>query len=215
MSWVICSNFLSTRKSLCWLNSDLSFTSLNSFEMLSDCFISWLYMRVLKLTSGKIFSANFPQFLSFQCEASRRSLFASEREWLWRLVGNVTSPYARGSNGRTVRLHVHKSLKIWRHYLFQETVKIYTDHKSVKYIFTQKELNMRQRRWLELIKDYDCHIMYHSGKANVVADALSRKACSKVLNSITTPDQLAQHVEMIQLNVVSKQAALATLLYIH
>jgi hypothetical protein len=74
---------------------------------------------------------------------------------------------------------------------------------------------MRQRRWLELIKDYDCHIMYHSGKANVVADALSRKACSKVLNSITTPDQLAQHVEMIQLNVVSKQAALATLLYIH
>jgi hypothetical protein len=70
---------------------------------------------------------------------------------------------------------------------------------------------MRQRRWLELIKDYDCHIMYHSRKANVVADALSRKSCSKVLNSITTPDQLAQCVEMIQLNTVEEQAALATL----
>jgi ribonuclease HI len=87
------------------------------------------------------------------------------------------------------------ALKIWRHYLFQETVEIYTDHKSLKYIFTQKELNMRQRRWLELIKDYDCHIMYHSRKANVVANALSRKACSKVLNSITTLDQLPEHVE--------------------
>jgi ribonuclease HI len=103
------------------------------------------------------------------------------------------------------------ALKIWRHYLLQETVEIYTDHKSLKYIFTQRELNMRQRRWLELIKDYDCHIMYHSRKANVVADALSRKSCSKVLNSITTPDHLSRRVEMIQLNAVEEQAVLATL----
>jgi len=53
---------------------------------------------------------------------------------------------------------------------------IYTDHKSFKYIFTQPELNMRQQRWLELIKDYDLQVHYHPGKANVVADALSRKA---------------------------------------
>ena len=53
--------------------------------------------------------------------------------------------------------------------------KIFTDHKSLKYFFDQKELNMRQRRWLELVKDYDCEILYHPGKANVVADALSRK----------------------------------------
>ncbi|KAL0539556.1 hypothetical protein IC582_023772 [Cucumis melo] len=67
------------------------------------------------------------------------------------------------------------ALKIWRHYLYGEKIQIFTDHKSLKYFFTQKELNMRQRRWLELVKDYDCEILYHPGKANVVADALSRK----------------------------------------
>ena len=68
------------------------------------------------------------------------------------------------------------ALKIWRHYLYGKQCEIYTDHKSLKYFFTQKELNMRQRRWLKLIKDYDCEINYHSGKANVVVDTLSRKS---------------------------------------
>ncbi|KAL0552145.1 hypothetical protein IC582_011242 [Cucumis melo] len=67
------------------------------------------------------------------------------------------------------------ALKIWRHYLYGEKIQIFTDHKSLKYFFTQKELNMRQRRWLELVKDYDCEILYNPGKENVVADALSRK----------------------------------------
>ncbi|KAG8479786.1 hypothetical protein CXB51_029317 [Gossypium anomalum] len=67
------------------------------------------------------------------------------------------------------------ALKIWRHYLYGEKCHIYTDHKSLKYLMTQKNLNLRQRRWLELIKDYDLIIDYHPGKANVVADALSRK----------------------------------------
>ena len=67
------------------------------------------------------------------------------------------------------------ALKIWRHFLYGVPCRIFTDHKSLKYIFTQKELNMRQERWLELIKDYDCTIEYHQGKANVVTDALSRR----------------------------------------
>ena len=67
------------------------------------------------------------------------------------------------------------ALKIWRHYLYGEKCRVYTDHKSLKYLLTQKELNLRQRRWLELFKDYDCIIDYHPGKANIVADALSRK----------------------------------------
>ncbi|GKD56988.1 putative reverse transcriptase domain-containing protein, partial [Tanacetum coccineum] len=67
------------------------------------------------------------------------------------------------------------ALKIWRHYLYGTRCTIFTDHKSLQHILDQKELNMRQRRWLELLSDYDCDIRYHPGKANVVADALSRK----------------------------------------
>jgi hypothetical protein len=66
------------------------------------------------------------------------------------------------------------ALKIWRHYLMGNRCNIFTDHRSLKYIFTQSDLNMRQRRWLELIKDYDLEVHYHPGKVNVVADALSR-----------------------------------------
>ncbi|GJR50102.1 putative reverse transcriptase domain-containing protein [Tanacetum coccineum] len=67
------------------------------------------------------------------------------------------------------------ALKIWRHYLYGTKCTVFTDHKSLQHILNQKELNMRQRRWLELLSDYDCDIRYHPGKANVVADALSRK----------------------------------------
>ncbi|KAL4037959.1 hypothetical protein IC575_001562 [Cucumis melo] len=79
------------------------------------------------------------------------------------------------------------ALKIWRHYLYGEKIQIYTDHKSLKYFFTQKELNMRQRRWLELVKDYIAR-SYTTCKANVVADALSRKvAHSAALITKQTP----------------------------
>ncbi|GJY74785.1 putative reverse transcriptase domain-containing protein [Tanacetum coccineum] len=67
------------------------------------------------------------------------------------------------------------ALKKWRHYLYRTKCTVFTDHKSLQHILDQKELNMRQRRWLELLSDYDCDIRYHPGKANVVADALSRK----------------------------------------
>ncbi|GJS32267.1 putative reverse transcriptase domain-containing protein [Tanacetum coccineum] len=73
------------------------------------------------------------------------------------------------------------ALKIWRHYLYGTKCTVFTDHKSLQHILDQKELNMRQRRWLELLSDYDCEIRYHPGKANVVADALSRKERNKPL----------------------------------
>ncbi|GJR21893.1 putative reverse transcriptase domain-containing protein [Tanacetum coccineum] len=74
------------------------------------------------------------------------------------------------------------ALKMWRHYLYGIRCTVFTNHKSLQHILDQKELNMRQRRWLELLTDYDCNIRYHSGKANVVADALSRKERSKPLS---------------------------------
>ena len=67
------------------------------------------------------------------------------------------------------------SLKIWRHYLLGERFELFTDHQSLKYLFTQKDLNLRQQRWLEFLAAYDFEIIYTPGKANVVADALSRK----------------------------------------
>jgi hypothetical protein len=70
---------------------------------------------------------------------------------------------------------VAHALKLWWHYLMGNHCNIYTDHKSLKYIFTQSDLNMRQRRWLELIKDYDLEVHYHPGKADVIVDALSRR----------------------------------------
>ncbi|KAI3695424.1 hypothetical protein L1987_78421 [Smallanthus sonchifolius] len=89
------------------------------------------------------------------------------------------------------------ALKIWRHYLYGVKCTIYSDHKSLKYFFEQKELNMRQRRWLELLKDYNCEILYHPGKANVVANALSRKEESapiriKACQLIITPDLMSE-----------------------
>ncbi|GKD09628.1 putative reverse transcriptase domain-containing protein, partial [Tanacetum coccineum] len=73
------------------------------------------------------------------------------------------------------------ALKIWRHYLYGTKCKVFTDHNSLQHILDQKELNMRQHRWLELLSDYNCEIRYHPRKANVVADALSRKERIKPL----------------------------------
>ena len=77
------------------------------------------------------------------------------------------------------------ALKIWRHYMLGDQVLIYTDHKSLKYIFTQKELNMRQRRWLKLMVNYDIDLQYHPRKINVVHDALSRKPKASMAMQIT------------------------------
>ena len=96
------------------------------------------------------------------------------------------------------------ALKIWRHYLLGNPVHIYSDHKSLKYIFTQSELNLCQRRWLELIKDYDLEIHYHPGKANVVADALSRKASCSCVSATVLQETLCQEMEKMNLAIISE-----------
>ena len=77
------------------------------------------------------------------------------------------------------------ALKIWRHYLYGEQFEVFLDHKSLKYIFTQQDLNMRQRRWMEYLEDYDFTLHYHPGKVNVVVDALNRKSRGVLANVVS------------------------------
>ena len=98
------------------------------------------------------------------------------------------------------------ALKTWRHYLCGATCQIFTDHKSLKYLFTQKELNLRQRRWVELLKDYDYTIDYHPGKANVVADVLSRNSTGSLAYMLTI--QLPLMVELRELGAELRMHAL-------
>ena len=96
------------------------------------------------------------------------------------------------------------ALKTWRHFLIGNHCEVYTDHNSLKYIFKQKEQNLRQRRWLELIKDYDMRLHYHPGKANVVADALSRKSHANTLLTGELPKELTEDLHELCLEIVPR-----------
>jgi len=98
------------------------------------------------------------------------------------------------------------ALKIWRHYLYGVRCEVFTDHQSPKYLFSQKDLNQRQTRWLEFLKDYDVHFQYHPKKANVVADALSRRPYPMLSCLITLPNELCQEFRRLELNVITPGA---------
>jgi hypothetical protein len=95
------------------------------------------------------------------------------------------------------------TLKTWRHYLYGQKCDIYKDHKSLKYIFTQSKLNMRLKRWLELIKDYELEIHYHPGKANMVVDALSRKSQVNMMVAHPMPYELAKEFDRLSLGFLN------------
>ncbi|GKF11054.1 putative reverse transcriptase domain-containing protein [Tanacetum coccineum] len=100
------------------------------------------------------------------------------------------------------------ALRLWRHYLYDTKCTVFTDHKSLQYICDQKELNMRQRGWIELLSDYDCVIRYHSGKENVVADALSKndkepiRVCVMV---VTVHDNLPEQIRNAQVEACKEE----------
>ncbi|GJX10074.1 putative reverse transcriptase domain-containing protein [Tanacetum coccineum] len=112
------------------------------------------------------------------CDASKKGLGAvlMQREKVIAYASRQLKIHEKNYTTHDLELGaVVFALKIWRHYLYGTKCTVFTDHKSLQHILNQKELNMRQRCWLELLSDYDCEIRYHPGKANVVADALSRK----------------------------------------
>ncbi|GJU50986.1 putative reverse transcriptase domain-containing protein [Tanacetum coccineum] len=118
------------------------------------------------------------------CDASRKGLGAvlMQREKVIAYASRQLKIHEKNYTTHDLKLGaVVFSLKMWRHYLYGTKCVVFTNHKSLQHIQDQKELNMRHRRWLELLSDYDCEICYHPGKANVVADALSRKERIKPL----------------------------------
>ncbi|GJR73797.1 putative nucleotidyltransferase, ribonuclease H [Tanacetum coccineum] len=118
------------------------------------------------------------------CDASHQGLGAllMQREKVIAYASRQLKPNEENYTTHDLELGaVVFALKIWRHYLYGTKCMVFTDHKSLQHILNQKELNMRQRRWLELLADYDCEIRYHLGKANVVADDLSQKKRIKPL----------------------------------
>ncbi|GJU82254.1 putative reverse transcriptase domain-containing protein [Tanacetum coccineum] len=132
---------------------------------------------ILALPEG---SENFVVY----CDASHKGLGAvlMQREKVIAYASRQLKVHEKNYTTHDLELGaVVFALKMWRHYLYGTKCVVFTDHKSLQHILDQKELNMRQRRWLELLSDYDCEIRYHPGKANVGADALSRKERSNPL----------------------------------
>ncbi|KAK1595958.1 hypothetical protein QYE76_059205 [Lolium multiflorum] len=169
------------------------------FEWTDKCEASFQQLKTRLTTAPILIMPDITKPFDVYCDASKIGLGCVLMQ-----EGKVISYLSRQLKQHEQNYPTHDlelaavvlALKVWRHYLMGNRCEIYSDHKSLKYIFTQKELNMRQRRWLELIKDYDMEIHYHPGKANVVADALSRQPCQ--LNSMIAAEQPSLHEEFEQ-----------------
>ncbi|GJQ95058.1 putative reverse transcriptase domain-containing protein [Tanacetum coccineum] len=144
-------------------------TKVRQFLGLTGYYQRFIEAPILALLEG---NDNFVVY----CDASLQGLGAVliQREKVMAYASRQLKPHKENYTTHDLELGaVIFALKIWRHYIYGTKCTVFTDHKSLQHILRQKELNMRQRRWLELLADYDCEICYHPGKANVVADALS------------------------------------------
>jgi hypothetical protein len=154
----------------------------NKFVWIPKCEESFQVIKKKLTTAPVLTLPDIHQSFVIFCDASRQGLgcVLMQNEKVITYASRLLKPHEQNYPTHDLELAaiVH-ALKIWRHYLIGNKCHIFIDHKSLKYIFTQPDLNLSQQRWLELIKDYDIEIHYHPGKANVVADALNRKPFEK------------------------------------
>src|SRR6187399_413870 len=177
------------------------------FNWTEECEASFQELKERLVSSPVLILPNIRKDFQVYCDASRQGLGGVLMQ-----EGRVVSYASRQLKPHELNYATHDlelaavvhALKTWRHFLIGNRCDVYTNHKSLKYIFTQKELNLRQRRWLELIKDYDVKLHYHPGKANVIADALSWKSYAITLVKGGLPEELAEDLRELRLEIVPR-----------
>jgi hypothetical protein len=181
------------------------------FEWMPACEARFQELKERLTTTPVLVMPNMEKPFSIYCDASGQALGCVLIQ-----DGCVVAYASRQLKKHEVNYPTHDlelatmvhALKIWRHYLMGKRCELYTDHKSLKQIFTQLNLNLRHRRWLELIKDYDLGINYHPGKANVVADALSRRSHVSQLVVGSMPSELCEEFNKLTLRIVANTEAM-------
>jgi hypothetical protein len=180
------------------------------FKWTPTCESSFQELKKRLTTAPVLVMPDIEKSFSIYCDASGQGLGCVLMQ-----DGRVVAYASRQLRKHEVNYPTHDlelatvvhALKIWRHYLMGKMCELYTDHKSLKYIFTQSNLNLRQRRWLKLIKNYDFGINYHPGKANVVADALSRRSHVSQLVVNSMPIELCEEFDKLNLRIVANMEA--------
>jgi hypothetical protein len=181
------------------------------FEWTSTCKASFQELKKRLTTAPILVMPDMEKPFSIYCDANGQGL-----ECVLMQDGHVAAYASRQLRKHEAHYPIHDlelaalvhALKIWRHYLMGKRCELYTDHKSLKYIFTQSNLNLRQRRWLELVKDYDLGINYHPGKANVVADALSQTSHVSQLVMDSMPFELCEEFDKLNLRIIVNTEAM-------
>jgi hypothetical protein len=181
------------------------------FKWMPACEASFLELKKRLMAAPILVMPDMEKSFSIYCDASGQGLGC-----VFIQDGRVIAYASRQLRKHEVNYSTHDlelaamvhGLKNWRHYLMGKRCELYTDHKSLKYIFTQSNLNLRQRRWLELIKDYDLGINYHPVKANVVADALSHRSHVSQLVVESMPFELCKEFDKLNLRIVANAKAM-------
>jgi hypothetical protein len=176
------------------------------FVWTKQCQASFEELKKRLTTTHVLILPDLNKSFSIYCDASRRGLGCVLMQ-----DGQVVAYASRQLRKHELNYPTHDlklaamvhALKIWRHYLVGHKCDIYIDHKILKYIFTQSELNLWQRHWLELIKDYDLEVHYHLGKSNIVADALSQKSYVNEALVTQLPKELCEEFKRLNLGIVA------------